>query len=157
MKILAKLTIIKLKKGINNVRVKALRNKNPERGLKSGRMTILQTLAKMNNIPRKIKRILFETREEISIRNLAFFWLFIFDLKLIFEINSCKAPTGHANPQKILPKSSDEYKSKPKIKLTNKRNVTSPLNPITMRMYCMGSTALGTPPNKIPPKIIEIR
>jgi len=67
------------------------------------------------------------------------------------EISSCKVPTGHPYPQKILPASSDVSNKTNKMVNAGRRYPRSSPDPREINDCWRGITALGIPPRKIPP------
>ena len=104
MKKLVIITVIKVIPGIKNRGARGLvKILKPVNGLIICSNEKLQKIAKIVITPKKIQRIMVAVLSEISILYFTFFCFLIFDLKLIFEINSCSTPTGQAKPQSMRP------------------------------------------------------
>lgn len=110
---------------------------------------------KINN-PKKHHLTMLAVLVERSNLYLTYFCSFKFDLNFNFEINSCKAPTGQANPQKIRPKIKVVKINRVRIIIIGIMRRSPEPTPITSNICCIGMTALGIPPKRIPPRTNEI-
>ncbi len=132
---LAIATVIKEIPGIKNREASGLvKILKPVKGLIICSNEKLQKIANTTITPKKIHLIIVAVLSEISILYFTSFCFLMLDLKLIFEINSCNAPTGQAKPQIMRPNKKTVSNNIDNIIIMGSRLIMLLLSPIAERI-----------------------